>query len=245
MSPANSHIIAALQKEILLHTAYKQHVKDVVLPADLQFLKEYLPLAVFPTAAIHEFIYDQYEDAAATNGFISGLLSSCISARGVVIWISLRPTVFPAVLQRFNIEPSDVIFIHPANDKELLWVTEEALKCDGLRAVVAQLNSLSFPNSRRFQLAVEKSKVTGFVLIQESKSLTNACVSRWKISCMPSEQHDDLLPGVGFPKWKVELTKMRNGKPGEWEVEWSGDPFRKVNTAGISLKLTELHQQTG
>jgi protein ImuA len=245
MPAAKSHIIAALQKEILLHSANKQNMQQVALPSELFFLKEHFPLAVFPLAAIHEFVYDQYEDEAATNGFISGLLSSCITVNGVVIWISLRPVVFPSVLKRYNIEPEQVIFIHPANEKELLWVTEEALKCEGLRAVVSELSSLSFHNSRRFQLAVEKSKVTGFVLSQESKSLTNACVSRWKISCMPSELHNDQLPGVGFPKWKVELKKMRNGKPGEWEIEWMGDRFRRINSAAISVKLAELHQQTG
>lgn len=244
MSAANSHIIAALQKEILLHTACKLNLQDHALPAELYFLKEHFPLSVFPTAVIHEFIYN-HDDAAATRGFVSGLLSSCISSNGVVIWIGLQTTVFPSVLQCFNIEPAQVIFIRPANEKELLWVTEEALKCEGLRAVIAELNSLSFPHSRRFQLAAEKSKVTGFVLIPESKSLTNTCVSRWKISSLPSEPHDDRLPGVGFPKWKIELRKMRNGKPGEWEVEWIGGHFKKVNAAAIPLELNELHQQTG
>jgi hypothetical protein len=57
MSPANAHIIAELQKEILLHAASKQQLKDAVLPPELRFLKEHLPLGVFPTAAVHEFIY--------------------------------------------------------------------------------------------------------------------------------------------------------------------------------------------
>lgn len=244
MLSANADIIAALQKEILLYAACKQQAKEVALPAELWFLKEHLPLAVFPTGAVHEFVYSKAEDVAATNAFISGLVSTCIAAKGIVIWISLRPAIFPAVLQRYNIEPEQIVFIHPANEKELLWVTEEALKCDGLRAVVAELNSLSFPNSRRLQLAVEKSNVTGFVLTPSSKTTTNACVSRWKITSIPSEQQDS-LPGVGFPKWKVELKKMRNGKPGEWEVEWSGDRFRQVQTVAISFEIKQLHQQTG
>lgn len=244
MSPANAHIIAELQKEILLHAASKQQLKEAVLPPGISFLKEHLPLAVFPTAAVHEFIYSREEDVAATNAFISGLLSTCISAKGVVVWISLRPRVFPAVLQLYNLEPQQVIFIHPANEKELLWVTEEALKCDGLRAVVAELNHLSFPNSRRLQLAVEKSHVSGFILTPSTKTTTNACVSRWQISSLPSEQKNG-LPGVGFPKWKVELKKMRNGKPGEWKIEWTGNRFREVQAAAISFNIKQLHQKTG
>jgi hypothetical protein len=33
------------------------------------------------------------------------------------------------------------------------------------------------------------------------------------------------LPGVGFPHWKVELLRIRNGIPGVWCVHWSGGRF--------------------
>lgn len=244
VSSPNAHIIAKLQKQILLHAAKKQYAKEITLPAELRFLKEHLPLSVFPTGAVHEFIFSKAEDIAATNAFVSGLVSTCIAAKGVVTWISLKPVVFPGVLQLYKIEPEQVIFIHPANEKELLWVTEEALKCNGLRAVVAELNSLSFINSRRLQLAVEKSNVTGFVLTSSTKTTTNACVSRWKIISLPSEQHNG-LPGVGFPTWKVELLKMRNGKPGQWKVEWAADHFKEITETVASATIVELQQQTG
>jgi protein ImuA len=25
---------------------------------------------------------------------------------------------------------------------------------------------------------------------------------------------------MGFPRWEVELLKVRNGKPGKWLVQW-------------------------
>jgi hypothetical protein len=31
----------------------------------------------------------------------------------------------------------------------------------------------------------------------------------------------DGLPGIGFPRWNIELLKIRNGKPGTWQAEWS------------------------
>ncbi len=244
MALVNPHIIAELKKQILLHAACKKQEKAIELPAELRFIKEHFPFGIFPREAVHEFVYTNAEDVAVTNGFIGGLVSTCIPAKGVVIWISSKPTVFPAVLQWFNIEPSEVIFIHPANERELLWVTEEALKCDGLRAVVAELKSLSFTHSRRLQLAVEKSKTTGFVLTSSIKTTTNACVSRWRITSLPSEQHQG-LPGVGFPTWNVELLKMRNGKPGQWKVEWAADHFHEIKETAVSASIIELHQQTG
>src|ERR1700684_950556 len=105
---------------------------------------------------------------------------------------------------------------------------EEALKCSGLAAVVGEMPELSFTTSRRFQLAVEQSRVTGFVLRSHPRNLnTNTCVSRWKIKPLPSHAEDD-LPGLGFPRWQVELQKIRNGKPGVWQVEWAAGGFRPV-----------------
>ena len=102
---------------------------------------------------------------------------------------------------------------------------EEALKCDGLSAVIGEMQELSFTASRRLQLAVEQSRVTGFILRHNPRNLnTTACVTRWKITSLPSELADD-MPGVGFPRWNVELLKIRNGKPGAWQIEWTAGPF--------------------
>jgi protein ImuA len=36
------------------------------------------------------------------------------------------------------------------------------------------------------------------------------------------------MPGVGFPRWNVELLKVRNGKPGAWQIEFAEGKFRPV-----------------
>ena len=120
---------------------------------------------------------------------------------------------------------------------------EEALKCDSLSAVVGDMKELSFTNSRRLQLAVERSQVTGFILRNNPRNLnTTACVSRWKITPLPGESAED-LPGVGFPRWNVELLKVRNGKPGSWQIEFAGGRFRLISKiAAIAL---EQQKKTG
>lgn len=116
------------------------------------------------------------------------------------------------------------------SDREVLWALEEALKCKALAAVVGELREISFTQSRRLQLAVEQSHVTGF-LHRYAPRLENtvACVSRWKITSLPSVL-DDKLPGVGAPRWNVHLLKARNGKPGSWQVEWTAQGFRHIPT---------------
>ena len=120
---------------------------------------------------------------------------------------------FPRHLRLFGVEPHHVIFVDLQKERDVLWAMEESLKCHGLGAVVGELNDLNFTASRRLQLAVEQSCVTGFVLRHQPRNLnTNACVTRWKISSLASIT-DDEMPGLGFPNWNVELVKVRNGKP--------------------------------
>ena len=96
---------------------------------------------------------------------------------------------------------------------------EEALKCKGLSAVIGEIPELSFTTSRRLQLAVEQSNVTGFILRSNPRNLnTTTCVTRWKIRPIASLLEES-LPGLGFPRWNVELVKVRNGYPGRWEIE--------------------------
>jgi len=125
----------------------------------------------------------------------------------------------------------------------MLWVMEEALKCEGLAAVICEIPELGFTASRRLQLAVEESQVTGFILRRNPKSInTTACITRWKITAAPSET-ENKMPGTGFPRWNVELLKVRNGKPGKWIVEFAGGKFRHVST--IVAIAQQLQQQTG
>jgi protein ImuA len=105
------------------------------------------------------------------------------------------------------------------------------------------MNEISFTSSRRLQLAVEQSRVTGFILRHASRNLnTTACVSRWKITPLPSEPVED-LPGIGFPFWRVELLRIRNGKPGAWDVKWMHGRFEPV--VGVHSPAVDQPRKTG
>ncbi|HEY4206229.1 MAG TPA: hypothetical protein VGM31_05445, partial [Puia sp.] len=40
-----------------------------------------------------------------------------------------------------------------------------------------------------------------------------------------SDISSPLMPGVGFPRWNIELSRIRNGHPGSWVVEWQAGRF--------------------
>jgi protein ImuA len=200
------------------------------------------PNSCFPLGTIHEFISSYPSDAASTNGFISGLLSSLMCKDGFCLWISNRRTIFPPGMKAFGIEPHRIIFIDLKKEKDVLWAMELGLKCSTLSAVVGELQEISFTESQRLQLAVEQSKVTGLIHRHSPKSLhALACTTRWKITSLASSLPDG-MPGVGFPTWKVSLLKVRNGKPGEWKMEWRNGQLRPMPLHEIHTEIPrELH----
>jgi protein ImuA len=224
MPVSKADIISQLQKEILLLQGFKPESHDNGLNT-LGLIRHAFPNNTFPSAAIHEFHCTGLEDASASCGFIAAILSSLMQKSGVSIWISQTQMIFPPALKTFGINPDRIIFINLKKEKQLLWVMEEALKCDGLSAVVGDIKEISFTESRRLQLAVEQSRVTGFLLRRNPKNLATASVSRWKIKPLPGELETD-MPGLGFPRWNVELMKVRNGNPGNWQMEWRSGRFR-------------------
>ncbi|MGE0588532.1 MAG: ImuA family protein [Cyclobacteriaceae bacterium] len=246
MEPTSkAQILSQLQSDILRFQGFKP-ADHLVQSAWLGAINQSFPNATFPTGAVHEFLAPGIEEMAPTSGFVSAVASHLMKSNGVAMWISQRQWMFPPSFKTFGVEPDRILFVKTSNEKESLWVTEEALKCGALTVVVSELCDLSFTASRRMQLAVEQSKVTGFVLRYIYRRLsTNACVSRWQISSLPSESIDG-LPGIGFPKWKVELLRIRNGHPGAWEVQWNNGEFSISSQQPESISFeTEARVKVG
>lgn len=219
-------IISQLQKNILQWQGISVPQAGNTKFAGLEQIETAFPNSVFPTGAIHELLADEH--AAACSGFLNGLLQVLMKQGGICLWISTSRSLFPSALKNFGVSPDRIVFIELKRERDVLWATEEALKCNSLAAVIAEINEISFTESRRLQLVVEKSRVTGFILRKNTKKLsTTACVARWRITALPSELEDG-LPGLGFPRWNVELLKVRNGNPGSWIVEWHAGNFVPV-----------------
>lgn len=243
MKGTKADIIARLKREILPLESIKRTSHKTVTDNGLGSVTYAFPDDTFPVGAIHEFIMSGPESTSATGGFVSGMLSSLMQHESATIWISAYPTIFPPALSSFGLQPDKIIFINLKKEKDILWAMEEALKCKGLAAVIAEVRDLSFTASRRLQLAVEKSQVTGFVLRKDPGNLnTTACNTRWKITSLPSQPADN-MPGVGFPCWNIELLKVRNGSPGTWQLEFAAGRFRPLSR--VATFVPELKMKTG
>jgi len=233
MPDTKKEIISRLQKDILQWEGYRAPVAGTHEPFGLGSLEAAFPNGVFPTSTVHELVCSNTEQAAACGGFITGILSALMQKGGVCVWIGRARHFFAPALRVFGVEPHQVIFISLLKDKDALWVMEEALKCKGLVAVVCELQEMDFKQSRRLQLAVEQSRVTGFILRNATAKLgSTACAARWRIKPLPSVELNG-LPGLGLMRWLVELLKVRNGQTGSWILEWNEARFQPVEPAII------------
>jgi len=226
MEAVKRDIIGKLQEQILSLQGVKPVGDGPAVNFGFGEISASFPGKVFPLAAIHEFLSTNLEDAAASGGFISALLSSLMQKGGLCLWISTQRKIFPPSLITFGLSPERIIFIDLQNERDVLWASEEALKCESLAAVVTELEEISFAQSRRLQLVIEKSRVTSFIIRKNAEKLSaTLAAARWRISALPSGAIDG-LPGLGFPRWNIELLKVKNGLPGSWTIEYSGGSFR-------------------
>ncbi|MCX2574151.1 ImuA family protein [Pedobacter sandarakinus] len=230
MTAEKQEILAKLKQQLLgvhlLNPSSSNSKEDFGLAE----IEHCFPGKVFPTGTVHEFLADNQEEAAASEGFIAGILAKLMQHGNCCLWISRNRKLFPPSLETFGVDPQHIIFIDLYYNKQILWVMEEALKCEGIACVIAEISDVGFAQSRRLQLATEKSQVTGILLRKEAKFALSAttCTARWQIKPKPSHCFD-YVPGVGNPCWEVNLLKVKNGQGGQFFIEWSGDRFKSLN----------------
>lgn len=240
--PGKADVFLQLQNEILSLQGFRQSSCIENDKLGLGPINQSFPHATFPLQAVHEFFCTSPEETTASSAFITGILSSLMRSGGVALWVSASRKIFPPALISLGIKPEQLIFIDLKKQREVCWVVEQALQCKALAAVACEMQELSFTASRRFQLVIEKSSVPLFVLRCDPKNITTTAITRWCIKPLLS-QNEDGLPGVGPPRWQVTLLKVRNGKPGSWEVQWREGRFH--HPSKLTTINNTLHKKTG
>ena len=239
---AKADIRSRLQQEILSLQGFKSASLAVADTGGLACIHHCFPQGRFPFAGVHEFLCTDEESATASVAFITGLLSSYGQKAGTVMWVCKSRQIFPPALCSFGLLPQHIFFLELKREKERAWAMEEALKCNALASVVGEMQELSFTTSRRFQLAIEQSGVGCFVLRRNPGNKVTAAVTRWQIGHLPSGVEEG-SPGVGHPRWRVSLLKVRNGQPGRWDLEWANGRYRPVPR--LAVLHGEQQRKTG
>ena len=204
-----------------------------VLPFGIAAIDQLLPGGGLARGALHEIygVGGDEEDGALAAAFVAGILGRLTTQKssagdGTVLWCLSRPDLYGPGLAAHGHDPARLVLVRAPRDTEILWALEEGLRAPGIAAVVGEVGTLAAVASRRLQLAAERSGITAFLLRRwrdggqaaRERNLPNAAVTRWRIAELPSLPTLG-EPGVGHPRWRIELLRCRGGEPVCWEVE--------------------------
>ena len=152
-------------------------------------------------------------------------------ATGLVLWTcdapSLRERGRPGAraLAGAGIDPRRVVLVAARDAREALWAMETGLRCGAVGLVVGEFHAdpraLDFTASRRLAMAAERHG-TPCVVVRDVEPSTSAARRRWRIAAAPSapDPFDPRAPGA--PRWRVELVRARDGRPGAWTLDAGG-----------------------
>jgi protein ImuA len=197
--------------------------RGLVLPFGIKELDRHLPGGGLALGVLHEVAGG---GNGAINGAAAALFAAGIAARtqGKVLWCLTRPDLFAPALAQAGLMPDRVIYVEAGDEKSVLICFEEGLRHGELGAVVAEVARLSLTASRRLQLADESSGTIGIAIRRWRRPAEaadfgqpTASVTRWRVSVLPAAPLP--VPGVGRPRWQLELIRCRAGESADFEVE--------------------------
>ena len=194
-----------------------------ILPFGLPELDRRLPGGGLALGCLHEV-------AGGGSGALDGAAAACfaagIAARlpGSVLWCVTLADLFSPGLAQAGLPPDRVIHVEAGDETSVLACMEEGLRHGGLAAVVGEAPRLAMTASRRLHLAARESGTVGIALRRWRRPAEasdfgqpTAAMTRWRVSVLPSSPLP--VPGVGRPRWLVELIRARAGESFEMELE--------------------------
>ena len=222
MQQRSSSALDAIRDRIRVIESADRAVHGTI-PFGIDAVDQRIPGGGLALGALHEV-------AGGGNGAIDGAAAALFSAgimartRGQILWCVTRRDLFVPAIAQAGLHPDRVIYAEVGDEKSVLACFEEGLRHGGLAGVVGEVAKLNMPSSRRLQLAAEGSGTLA-IAIRRWRRMTEASdfgqptasVTRWRISAMPSEALP--VPGIGRPRWLVELIRARAGECTDFVLE--------------------------
>lgn len=219
-------------------------VRAGVLPFGVPRLDAALPQGGLATGALHEVAGG---GDGAIDGAVAALFAAGIAARlpGQILWCLTQADLFAPGLAQAGLDPDRVLYVEAGDEKTVLACFEEGLRHGGVGCVVAEVARLSMTASRRLQLAAEGSGVTAITVRRWRRAAEaadfgqpTAAVTRWRVTPLPSSPLP--APGVGRPRWFVELIRNRAGDSAEFTLEACDEKGRLA----LPAELVDRSRQT-
>ena len=141
-----------------------------------------------------------------------------------MLWCVTRPDLFAPALEQAGLSSNRVIYVEAGDEAGLLAAFEDGLRHGGFGAVVGEVAHLSMTVSRRLQLVAEDTGSLGLAVRRWRRQAEaadfgqpTAAATRWRVTALPSAPLP--VPGVGRPRWFVELIRCPAGACADFELE--------------------------
>ena len=206
------------------------------VPFGISRIDTHLPAGGLAQGVLHELVADSHNDMGAVTDFCIALLVRLLKTRArsgqqPILWCLQNQAMdagdlYPPGFSHLGMDPARILTIRAKHDTDVLWVMEEALRCQALAAVVGEIKTADLTASRRLQLAAETSGVTALLLRPASNTLApSAATTRWRLAASPSNPQGwaDKLGEPGAVCWQATLFRCRGGAPGNWLMEWCNE----------------------
>ena len=206
------------------------------LPFGVDAIDMRLPRGGLALGALHEVAGGGAVDGAAAALFTAGIMAR---TTGQILWFVTRRDLFAPALAQAGLHPDRVIYAEVGDETSVLTYFEEALRHGGMGGVVGEVAKLSMTASRRLQLAAEVSGTLA-IAVRRWRRMTEACdfgqptasVTRWRVTALPSALLP--VPGIGRPRWLVELIRARAGECADMIVEACDETGRLAVSADMA-----------
>jgi len=180
------------------------------------------------SSALHEIEPLRPTDMPSLTGFAFALLARRLLSKPIVWCVTSQQVgeygqLYAHGSQRFGVSPSQIVFAKVDHPLHLHFALEEALKTDGVGAVMGEGPLPSFTGSRRLSLLARTHGVPCMLLNPQPDDRNgSAAHTRWQVEPIPgaTDPHDPFGPGV--PTWNVALTRNRGGNTSSqpWRIVW-------------------------
>jgi protein ImuA len=200
-----------------------------VLPFGLPPLDAHLPHHGLPLGALHEVIAADFAALPSAFGFALAMLARIDRRKPIVLIAgqSLKDCGHPYYhgLLPFGLDPERLIWVAPKDLPQSLWAAEAALRSGVPAAVIAMIAAeLRLHDSQRLHLAAKTAGIPLVLLHAKRAMRTPAMATRWVIRAAPAGR--DRFGLMAHGRWQVRLDRCRNGRPGEWVLEWNHVAYR-------------------
>ncbi|MET0606820.1 MAG: ImuA protein [Beijerinckiaceae bacterium] len=219
--PNRADRVQALRR--LLPDAAEPRPGAGVLPLGVPAIDGHLPQAGLMLGALHEIAPADDLDRPAAFGFAAALLGRTAPDRPVLLVLPAeaasdggRPSGHG--LQRLGLDPARLVIVEAKTDKERLWAMQEALRSRAPAAVAGALDRLDLKTSQRLHHAAGDAGLPLFLLRPARSADASAAATRWRVAAAPAAR--DRFGLIERWRWSLSLERCRNGRTGEWLVEF-------------------------